>query len=138
MQDVAPTPAAPNPVEDPGELRPLFGAPAEKAPRPRPPAGPDFVAIQHSPEFTELRGRFRRFVFPMSLAFVLWYLAYVLLAAYAHAFMSTKVFGEVNVAIVLGVLQFVSTAAITAGYLRFARRRIDPGVDKVRRQAGVQ
>ncbi|MDQ0380129.1 DUF485 domain-containing protein [Amycolatopsis thermophila] len=138
MQNVAPTAATRNPVEDTGQMRPLFGNPAEQPPRPRRPAGPDFVAIQRSEEFTTLRGRFRRFVFPMSLAFVLWYLAYVLLAAYAHGFMSIKLVGEVNVGMVLGILQFVSTAVITALYLRFARRRIDPEVDEVRRQAGVQ
>ncbi|GHF05127.1 hypothetical protein GCM10017786_43250 [Amycolatopsis deserti] len=141
MQNVAPTAATRNPVEDTGPMRPLFGnsGPATgEPPGPRRRTGPDFVAIQRSEEFTELRGRFRRFVFPMSLAFVLWYLVYVLLAAYAHDFMSIKLFGEVNVAIVLGILQFVSTALITAAYLRFARRRIDPDVDKVRQQAGVQ
>jgi len=138
MQDVAPTGATHNPVEDTGPMRPLFGDPTEQPPPPRRPVGPDFVTIQRSPEFSGLRSRFRRFVFPMSLAFVVWYLGYVLLAAYAHDFMSIKVFGEVNVAIILGVLQFVSTAAITAAYLRFARRRIDPEVDTVRRQAGGQ
>lgn len=137
MQNVAPTAVTPDPVEDTGQMRPLFGAPSDRPPRPRRP-GPDFVAIQRSPEFGVLRSRFRRFVFPMSLAFVLWYLVYVLLAAYAHDFMSVKVFGEVNVAIVLGILQFVSTAGITAAYLRFARRRIDPEVDEVRQQAGTR
>ncbi|AIJ24963.1 DUF485 domain-containing protein [Amycolatopsis methanolica] len=139
MQNVART-AARNPVEDTGQMRPLFGSSptTPEPPGPRRRTGPDFVAIQRSEEFSALRSRFRRFVFPMSLAFVLWYLVYVLLAAYAHSFMSIKVFGEVNVGIVLGILQFVSTAAITAAYLRFARRRIDPEVDEVRRQAGVQ
>ncbi|GAB3584490.1 DUF485 domain-containing protein [Amycolatopsis endophytica] len=138
MQNVAPTPATRNPVEDTGEMRPLFGNPVEQPARPRRPEGPDFVAIQRSEEFSGLRSRFRRFVFPTSLAFVLWYLAYVLLAAYAHDFMSIKLVGEVNVAMLLGILQFVSTALFTAAYLRFARRRIDPEVDQVRRQAGVQ
>jgi len=138
MHNVAPTHAARNPVEDTGQMQPLFGGPAGQPARPRPPAGPDYVAIQRSEEFSSLRGRFRRFVFPMSLAFVAWYLVYVLLAAYAHDFMSVKLVGEVNVGMLLGILQFVSTAAITVAYLRFARRRIDPEVDKVRQQAGVQ
>ncbi|GAA5163896.1 MULTISPECIES: DUF485 domain-containing protein [Amycolatopsis] len=98
----------------------------------------DYEAIQRSPEFTTLRGRFRRFAFPMTLLFIAWYLGYVLLAAYAHGFMSTKVYGEINVAIVLGILQFVSTALITIAYLRFAKRRLDPQVEVVRQQAGVQ
>ncbi|WP_376766032.1 DUF485 domain-containing protein [Amycolatopsis pithecellobii] len=98
----------------------------------------DYVAIQRSPEFGALRSRFRGFAFPMTCAFIAWYLVYVVLAAYAHDFMSHKLIGEVNVAIVMGVLQFVSTAVITIAYLRFAKRRIDPQVEKVRQQAGVR
>jgi uncharacterized membrane protein (DUF485 family) len=98
---------------------------------------PDFPAIQASAEFTELRRRFRRFVFPMTALFFLWYLGYVLLAAYAHGFMSQRVFGTVHVGLVLGLLQFASTLAITAGYLRFARRRLDPQVATIRARAGA-
>lgn len=128
-----------NPAEETGEMPALFGAKGEQTPQPRPrtPAGPDYVAIQASPEFATLRGRFRRFAFPMTLLFIAWYLIYVALAAYAHDFMSTKIIGEINVAIVMGVLQFVSTALITFAYLRFARRRLDPQVDAVRQKAGV-
>ncbi|WP_344422072.1 DUF485 domain-containing protein, partial [Amycolatopsis minnesotensis] len=36
--------------------------------------------VQASPEFVELRRRLRVFVFPMTVVFVVWYLAYVLLA----------------------------------------------------------
>jgi uncharacterized membrane protein (DUF485 family) len=98
---------------------------------------PDFTAIHASEEFTELRRRFRRFVFPMTALFFLWYLGYVLLAAYARGFMSQRVFGAVHVGLVLGLLQFVSTLAITAGYLRFARQRLDPRVAAIRARAGA-
>jgi uncharacterized membrane protein (DUF485 family) len=93
---------------------------------------PDFVAIHGSEEFGELRRRFRWFVFPMSALFFLWYLTYVLLAAYARGFMSQRLIGAINVGLVLGLLQFVSTLAITAAYLRYARRRIDPQVLLIR------
>jgi uncharacterized membrane protein (DUF485 family) len=98
---------------------------------------PDFPAIQAGAEFTELRRRFRRFVFPMTALFFLWYLGYVLLAAYARGFMSQRIFGTVHVGLVLGLLQFASTLAITAGYLRFARRRLDPQVEIIRARAGA-
>jgi uncharacterized membrane protein (DUF485 family) len=98
---------------------------------------PDFAAIHASDEFTELRRRFRRFVFPMTASFFLWYIGYVLLTAYARDFMSQRVFGAVHVGLVLGLLQFVSTLAITAGYLRFARRRLDPQVAIIRTRAGA-
>ncbi|HEX2129997.1 MAG TPA: DUF485 domain-containing protein [Actinophytocola sp.] len=102
------------------------------------PAGqsePDFAAIQESPEFATLRRRFRRFVFPVSALFFLWYLTYVLLAAFARDFMGHRLVGSVNVGLVLGLLQFVSTLAITFGYVRYARRRLDPQVAAIR--AGV-
>ena len=97
---------------------------------------PDYPAIQASPGFTALRRRFRWFVFPMSFAFFAWYMTYVLLAAYAHDFMSTKVFGEVNVGILLGLGQFASTALVTWLYLRYARRRLDPRAAELRARIG--
>ena len=101
------------------------------------PGRPDFVAIHRSPEFQELRGRFRGFVFPMSVLFFVWYLTYVLLAAYARDLMSHRLFGSVNVGLALGLMQFASTIAITIGYLRYARRSIDPRVRRLRARAGV-
>jgi uncharacterized membrane protein (DUF485 family) len=100
-------------------------------------AHPDYASIHSSAEFIELRRRFRRFVFPMSALFFLWYLTYVLLAAYARDFMSQKVAGAVHVGLVLGLLQFVSTLAITAAYLRYARKRIDPQVQAIRTGVGA-
>ena len=98
---------------------------------------PDFAEIQRSDEFQLLRTRLRRFVFPISALFLGWYLCYVLLAAYARSFMSIQLFGEINVGMVLGFLQFVSTCAITVWYVRFASRRIDPVAEHIRSQAGV-
>jgi uncharacterized membrane protein (DUF485 family) len=85
-----------------------------------------YVALQRSPEFGELRSRFRRFVFPMTALFLAWYFLYVLLAAYAPDFMSTKVFGNVNVGLLFGLGQFVSTFVITILYVRWADREFDP------------
>lgn len=97
----------------------------------------DFIAIQQSHDFVQLRERIRRFIFPMTALFLGWYLVYVLLAAYARTFMSYQLIGEINVGLVLGLLQFVSTVLITIRYLRFAKRRIDPEVARIRRKAGV-
>jgi uncharacterized membrane protein (DUF485 family) len=138
MQNVVQSSTTRTSAEDTGQMPALFEA-GEEAPRSRKRgANVDYVAIQRSPEFASLRSRFRGFAFPMTLLFIVWYLVYVLLAAYAHDFMSKKVWGEINVAIVMGVLQFVSTALITIAYLRFAKRRLDPQVEIVRQQAGVR
>ena len=90
--------------------------------------------VQLSPDFSELRRRFRRFVFPMTALFLVWYFVYVLLADYAHDFMSTKVAGNITVALLFGLGQFVSTFAITMIYVRWADRRIDPDAEQLRHQ----
>nr|WP_143173922.1 DUF485 domain-containing protein [Streptoalloteichus hindustanus] len=91
-----------------------------------------WLAVQSGAQFRELRRRLRRFVFPMTALFLAWYLLYVLLADYAHEFMSTRVVGNVNVGLVLGLLQFVSTFAITMLYVRHAGRRLDPLAAEIR------
>lgn len=113
------------------------GITSEPAAPPHATGAPDFAAIHDSPEFTALRRSFRLFVFPMTALFFFWYLTYVLLAAYARGFMSHHLFGLVTVGLVLGLLQFVSTAAITYGYVRYARRHLDPRVAEIRAAAGV-
>ena len=47
-------------------------------------ASVDFEQVQSTERFQELRKRHRSFVFPMAVAFLLWYFAYVLLADYAE------------------------------------------------------
>ena len=81
--------------------------------------------VQSSADFQALRRSFRRFVFPMTAAFLIWYFAYVLLAAYATEFFATPVFGNVNVGVLFGLGQFVSTAAITIAYVRWTDRNLD-------------
>ena len=88
--------------------------------------------VQAGPEFTELRRRLRGWVFPMTAAFLLWYLAYVLLASYAREFMATPVADGITVGLLIGLAQFASTFALTAAYVRFARRRIDPLAAQIR------
>jgi uncharacterized membrane protein (DUF485 family) len=92
----------------------------------------EWERVQASPEFALLRKRLRNFVFPVSAIFLLWYLLYVLLADYAHGFMSTKVAGNITVGLIFGLLQFVSTFVITGLYVRYANRHLDPISDKIR------
>lgn len=91
-----------------------------------------YLEVQASDEFAQLRRRLRNFVFPMTVAFFLWYALYVLLSAYARGFMSVKLIGNINVALLLGLLQFVSTFVIAWYYSRFAAKQIDPIADKIR------
>ena len=89
-------------------------------------AHPVYVELHESAEFRELRSRFRGFVFPATVAFMVWYLLYVVLSSWAHDFMSTQVIGNINVAVVFGLLQFVTTFLIAWLYGRYMERRVDP------------
>jgi uncharacterized membrane protein (DUF485 family) len=90
-----------------------------------------YLAVQRSDDFVLLRRKVRSFIFPMTAAFLLWYALYVLLSAYARGFMSIKIVGNINVALVFGLLQFVSTFLIAWYYSRYASRELDPRADKI-------
>jgi uncharacterized membrane protein (DUF485 family) len=60
-----------------------------------------------------------------------WYLLYVIMSNWATGFMSTKVVGNINVALVFGLLQFASTFVIAWLYSRYANRQVDPIADKI-------
>jgi len=92
----------------------------------------DYGAVQSSAEFQRLRRTHRSFVFPVLGACLAWYLAYVLLASYAHDFMSIRVFGSVNIAMLLGMAQVVTTFAVTTWYVHYANRRLDPLAEEIR------
>jgi uncharacterized membrane protein (DUF485 family) len=95
-------------------------------------SGERYLEVQASPEFQELRSRLRRFVFPMTAFFLIWYGLYVLLGAFAHDFMATQVFGNVNVGLLIGLGQFLTTFIITGIYVRFANRNLDPRASAIR------
>lgn len=87
---------------------------------------PVYERLHETAEFTELRRRFRSFVFPATVAFLSWYLLYVVMSNWATDFMDTKVFGNINVALIFGLLQFASTFFLTWLYARYMNRRVDP------------
>ncbi|MEV4440711.1 DUF485 domain-containing protein [Streptomyces sp. NPDC049577] len=97
-----------------------------------------FTAVQRSAEFGELRRAHRSFAFPLTLAFIAWYLLYVLLSNYAGEFMDTTVVGNINVAFVLGLAQFLTTFLIAWWYSRHAAAKLDMRADdlKARMEAG--
>jgi uncharacterized membrane protein (DUF485 family) len=94
--------------------------------------GTPWEATQASEEFQSLKRALRRFVFPATVAFLAWYLLYVLMAGYARGVMDTKVLGNINVAYVFGLLQFLSTFAIAYVYARYAEKHLDPTSTAIR------
>ncbi|WP_121716154.1 DUF485 domain-containing protein [Streptomyces sp. E5N91] len=110
-------PAAPGPTVPPMRR----SAPAEP-----PRAAADvYLEVQRSAAFQEVRSRYRRFVVPAVAGFFLWYVAYVVAATSAPALMARPVAGAVNVAMVAGLGQFLTTFLLTWAYARHARLRRD-------------
>ncbi|TSB19826.1 DUF485 domain-containing protein [Streptomyces benahoarensis] len=125
-------PTGPGPQEPPGPAGPpvTTAPPAGDADPGRAPH--PYAEVQQSAEFGELRRGHRAFAFPLTIAFVLWYLVYVLLSSYAGGFMAVKVAGNVNVALVLGLAQFLTTFLIAWWYSRHAARRLDPKAEAIK------
>ncbi|MFF7329495.1 DUF485 domain-containing protein [Streptomyces sp. NPDC090306] len=96
------------------------------------PSTEEFVEVQQSAEFGELRRSFRSFAFPLTIGFVAWYLLYVLLSNYAGDFMGTRLFGNINVALVLGLAQFLTTFLIAWWCARHASTQLDPKADAIK------
>lgn len=94
----------------------------------------EYNRVADSPEFQELRRRFRSFAFPMTAAFIVWYFTYVLLSMFAVDFMATPVLGNFNVGLLLGLGQFATTFLITWLYIRHANTKLDPIADEIRHQ----
>ncbi len=85
-----------------------------------------YNAIAQESDFVELRRRYRSFTLPATIVFMAWYLLYVICANWARDFMDTKVVGNINIALVWGLLQFVSTFTIAYFYARHAKKSLDP------------
>nr|WP_175408718.1 DUF485 domain-containing protein [Streptomyces sp. TRM64462] len=106
--------------------------PGATAAGPVQPTTESFVAVQESAEFGELRRTYRSFAFPLTVAFIAWYLLYVLLSNFAGGFMGTRLFGNINVALVLGVAQFATTFLIAWLYSRHAAEKLDPKAEAIK------
>ncbi|MCW2832362.1 MAG: hypothetical protein JWN68_315 [Nocardioides sp.] len=87
---------------------------------------PVYDRLHATPEFIELRKRYRGFVIPATVAFLAWYLLYVVMSNWASGFMNTKLFGNINVALIFGLLQFATTFGLAFLYSRFSNSRLDP------------
>lgn len=96
------------------------------------PTAEEFIAAQQSEEFQELRRKRRGFTFPVTIAAILWFVVYIVSAMFAPDFFAHKVWGNINVGIIFGLLQFVTTFAITYAYVKFADRELEPRTEDIR------
>ena len=87
---------------------------------------PVYDSLHASEDFAALRKAYRSFVIPATVAFLAWYLLYVLMSNYATDFMSHELIGNINVALVFGLLQFATTFLIAWLYARYSATHLDP------------
>lgn len=95
---------------------------------------PLYEHLQESDDFQELRHRYRGFAIPWTVAFLVWYLTYVVLSNWATGFMSIKLVGNINVALVFGLAQFVTTFLIAWLYSKHSQRHLDPLAARLRQR----
>ena len=100
----------------------------------REPTAEDFIEMQKSPQFSELRGSYRKFAFPMTVAFFVWYVLYVVMAVFMPDFMGQSLGGNWNVGLVFGLLQFATTFLITWIYVKYANKNIEPRAAAIREE----
>ena len=98
--------------------------------------GVDWEAIEQSPEFQELIRRRRSFVLPATIFFLVYYMAFILLAGYAEDFMGSSVYEGLTVGYCLALTQFLMVFVLGIMYLRKADRVYDPLAQRVLTNAG--
>ena len=87
---------------------------------------PVYDRLAATSDFASLRRLYRSFVFPATVAFLAWYLLYVVMSNWATGFMDTKVVGNINIALVFGLLQFATTFILAWLYSRYSTAKLDP------------
>lgn len=84
-----------------------------------------YLEVQRSAAFQEVRTRYRRFVVPAVAVFFTWYVAYVVTATTSPGLLARPVAGAVNLGMLVGLGQFLTTFLLTWAYVRHARLRRD-------------
>src|SRR3977135_4477946 len=79
-----------------------------------------------SPEFRRLITAKRNFIIPAVIFFLVYYFALPLRNGLAPDLMNTKVIGNINLAYVFALSEFVMAWILAAVYIRRANRVIDP------------
>ncbi|MGH3384181.1 MAG: DUF485 domain-containing protein [Nocardioidaceae bacterium] len=93
-----------------------------------------YEEIHASADFQELRRKYRGFAIPWTVAFMVWYMLYVVMSNWATGFMNTQVIGHINIALIFGLLQFASTFGIAWLYARHANKELDTTAAKLKRE----
>jgi len=82
--------------------------------------------VGKDPEMVELEHRHQRFVWPITVFFLVYYLSLPILAGVSPDGMGTKVFGQFTVGYLFALSQFLMAFVVAWVYARWAAKRMDP------------
>ena len=91
-------------------------------------------AVGKDPEMVELENRHQRFVWPITVFFLVYYLALPILAGTAKDLMGTKLFGQFTFGYLFALSQFLMAFVVAWVYARWATRRMDPLATDLRKK----
>ena len=97
----------------------------------RPRGDIDWEEIERSPEFQELVSKRKSFVVPGTIFFLVWYMGFILLVAYAEEFMAEHVIEGLTVGYCLALTQFVMVLVLGLMYLNKSTNVFDPLRQKI-------
>jgi uncharacterized membrane protein (DUF485 family) len=123
---------------DVGKAAPVPKAPPDDGVPPAPVAGTDGVhweGLEQTDEFRQLVRRRFRFVLPATIFFLVYYFLLPLGNGLAPDFMKTRVIGQVNIAYLFALSEFVMAWVLAALYIRKANGVFDALAAKVRARA---
>jgi uncharacterized membrane protein (DUF485 family) len=128
------------------DSRSVEGAAARGRPtRPGPAAPPEspsevnrWEGLEETGEFRKLMAARWRFVVPATIFFVAYYFALPILNGVAPELMRTRVFGNVNIAYLFALSEFVMAWGLAWIYIRRANTVFDRLAEAVRRRAGSE
>ena len=83
-------------------------------------------AVGKDPEMIELERRHQRFIWPVTVFFLVFYLSLPILAGVAPDLMGTKVFGQFTFGYLFALSQFLMAFVVAWVYSRWAATRMDP------------
>ncbi len=95
----------------------------------------EWARVEADPDFRELVHAKRGFILPATIFFIVYYFALPVMVGYWPEFMSRDVIGEINIAYLFALSQFVMAWVIMVMYVRRARvfdRLVDSLVGRLR------
>jgi len=101
----------------------------------------DWEVVANNEEFKDLMAAKARFIVPATLFFLVYYFVLPILVGYAPKFMSTPVWGRVNIAYLFALSQFFVAWFIAWLYIRAAGRFDNMGrsvLEHLRRQQATR